>query len=148
MGYKVKSLPTCMNPRNERGVRRGGAAKIKIFKTILREFAPQFCHGDFLGDDHHVQTKGECASKEEAPIIVSNHVSPFEPFYLVAKTMATPVQRIEDSRAPIVGTIQKAMQVWCTLKFFHIIFFLFFCGHRSKSLAGVMQFFCWNLLLF
>ena len=55
--------------------------------------------------------KGECADKEDAPIIVSNHVSPFEPFYLVSKTMATPVQRIEDSRAPIIGTIQKAMQV-------------------------------------
>lgn len=58
-----------------------------------------------------IRTKGECASKQEAPIIVSNHVSPFEPFYLVGKTMATPVQRIEDSRAPIVGTIQKAMQI-------------------------------------
>ena len=55
--------------------------------------------------------KGECADKEEAPIIVSNHVSPFEPFYLVSKTMATPVQRIEDSRVPIIGAIQKAMQV-------------------------------------
>ena len=58
-----------------------------------------------------VQVKGECADKEEAPIIVSNHVSPFEPFYLVSKTQATPVQRVEDSRAPILGTIQKAMQV-------------------------------------
>ncbi|CAN0270733.1 unnamed protein product [Laminaria digitata] len=58
-----------------------------------------------------ISVKGECADKEEAPIIVSNHVSPFEPFYLVSKTMATPVQRIEDSRAPIIGTIQKAMQV-------------------------------------
>lgn len=57
------------------------------------------------------QVKGECAEKEEAPIIVSNHVSPFEPFYLVSRTQATPVQRVEDSRAPIVGTIQKAMQV-------------------------------------
>ncbi|CAN0314046.1 unnamed protein product, partial [Ectocarpus sp. 4 AP-2014] len=59
---------------------------------------------------HTKQVKGECADKEDAPIIVSNHVSPFEPFYLVSKTQATPVQRIEDSRAPIVGTIQKAMQ--------------------------------------
>ncbi|CAN0462752.1 unnamed protein product, partial [Discosporangium mesarthrocarpum] len=55
--------------------------------------------------------KGKCAEKTEAPIIVSNHVSPFEPFYLVSRTMATPVQRIEDSRVPILGTIQKAMQV-------------------------------------
>ncbi|CAN0185444.1 unnamed protein product, partial [Ectocarpus sp. 12 AP-2014] len=60
---------------------------------------------------HTKQVKGECADKEDAPIIVSNHVSPFEPFYLVSKTRATPVQRIEDSRAPIVGTIQKAMQI-------------------------------------
>ncbi|CBJ25798.1 1-acyl-sn-glycerol-3-phosphate acyltransferase [Ectocarpus siliculosus] len=58
-----------------------------------------------------ISVKGECADKEDAPIIVSNHVSPFEPFYLVSKTQATPVQRIEDSRAPIVGTIQKAMQI-------------------------------------
>lgn len=57
------------------------------------------------------QVKGKCADKVEAPIIVSNHVSPFEPLYLVGKTMATPVQRVEDSRIPIVGTIQKAMQV-------------------------------------
>eukprot|EP00752_Nemacystus_decipiens_P017246 g15450.t1 len=58
-----------------------------------------------------ISVKGECADKEEAPIIVSNHVSPFEPFYLVSKTQATPVQRVEDSRAPILGTIQKAMQI-------------------------------------
>ncbi|CAN0005712.1 unnamed protein product, partial [Hapterophycus canaliculatus] len=58
-----------------------------------------------------ISVKGECAEKEEAPVIVSNHVSPFEPFYLVSRTQATPVQRVEDSRAPIVGTIQKAMQI-------------------------------------
>lgn len=58
-----------------------------------------------------LQVKGKCAKKEEAPIIVSNHVSPFEPFFLVSQTQATPVQRIEDSRAPIVGKIQRAMQV-------------------------------------
>lgn len=44
-----------------------------------------------------VKVTGRPVSKREAPILVCNHVSPFEPLYLVSLTQATPVQRSEDS---------------------------------------------------
>eukprot|EP00953_Heterococcus_sp_UTEX-ZZ885_P028449 15178-Heterococcus_DN1.PRE.6 len=42
--------------------------------------------------------KGRPVSKAEAPILVCNHVSPFEPLALISITHGTPVQRSEDAK--------------------------------------------------
>eukprot|EP00612_Vaucheria_litorea_P000215 CAMPEP_0171453280 /NCGR_PEP_ID=MMETSP0945-20130129/1053_1 /TAXON_ID=109269 /ORGANISM="Vaucheria litorea, Strain CCMP2940" /LENGTH=464 /DNA_ID=CAMNT_0011978119 /DNA_START=518 /DNA_END=1909 /DNA_ORIENTATION=- len=43
--------------------------------------------------------------------MVSNHICPFEPIFLLYYTKASVLQRSEDSKVPIIGRVQKALQV-------------------------------------
>jgi len=58
-----------------------------------------------------VKVKGRPVGKHIAPIMVSNHICPFEPIFLLYYTKASVLQRSEDSKVPIIGRVQKALQV-------------------------------------
>ncbi|CAM9550897.1 unnamed protein product, partial [Phaeothamnion confervicola] len=72
---------------------------LRLLRVILH------CFGFFW-----IRVNGRPAGKQEAPIIVSNHVSIFEAFYLAMATLASPVQRAEDAWIPFLGPLFRAAQ--------------------------------------
>lgn len=63
----------------------------------------------FLGF-HRIKVNGTRASQREAPIVVSNHVAPWEGFALMHLCGATFVSRSENVRIPIFGSVIKGLQ--------------------------------------
>lgn len=62
---------------------------------------------------HWIKRKGKPAPREVAPIIVSNHVSYIEPIFYFYELFATIVASESHDSIPFVGTIIRAMQVFC-----------------------------------
>ncbi|KAJ0111334.1 hypothetical protein Patl1_00326 [Pistacia atlantica] len=60
---------------------------------------------------HWIRRKGKPASREIAPIIVSNHVSYIEPIFYFYELCPTIVASESHDSIPFVGTIIRAMQV-------------------------------------
>jgi lysophosphatidylcholine acyltransferase/lyso-PAF acetyltransferase len=57
-----------------------------------------------------ISTYGRKASADEAPIIISNHVTFLEPVYLISQYLASPIAAAENLKAPILSTICRALQ--------------------------------------
>jgi hypothetical protein len=72
--------------------------------------------------------KGKPVSKAEAPILVCNHVSPFEPLALISISHGTPVQRSEDAKVIIQYALLKRIYVQCVI-----------CLHQSWITATVVS---------
>lgn len=62
---------------------------------------------------HWIKRKGKPARREVAPIIVSNHVSYIEPIFYFYELFPTIVASESHDSIPFVGTIIRAMQVFC-----------------------------------
>ncbi|XAR63132.1 Plasmalogen synthase [Bertholletia excelsa] len=60
---------------------------------------------------HWIKRKGRPASRENAPIVVSNHVSYIEPIFFFYELFPTIVSSESHDSLPFVGTIIRAMQV-------------------------------------
>lgn len=60
---------------------------------------------------HWIKRKGRPASRETAPIVVSNHVSYIEPIFFFYELFPTIVASESHDSLPFVGTIIRAMQV-------------------------------------
>lgn len=58
-----------------------------------------------------LQVKGRPATREEAPVIVCNHVSACEPLFLCGAHLPMVVTAAENLHLPFVGVIVKALQV-------------------------------------
>jgi len=65
-----------------------------------------FCFGY-----HWIKRRGRPASRETAPIVVSNHVSYIEPIFFFYELFPTIVASESHDSIPFVGTIIRAMQV-------------------------------------
>ncbi|KAG0595563.1 hypothetical protein M758_UG177100 [Ceratodon purpureus] len=59
---------------------------------------------------HYIHTKGRPAPREEAPILVSNHVTFADPLFLFFRHLPVIVTAYENLNLPIAGAITKAMQ--------------------------------------
>lgn len=59
---------------------------------------------------YNITTHGKLASRAEAPIIVSNHISFVEPIFLASAALASPVSAAENASYPLVGSILIALQ--------------------------------------
>lgn len=64
----------------------------------------------FVCGYYWIPTKGEKAEAKDAPIVVANHVSFLDPFYMVAAYLPSPVGAAEHLKMPLVGAIVKALQ--------------------------------------
>ncbi len=53
---------------------------------------------------------GAPVNTEKAPILVANHVSFFDPFYLVVACLPSFVAKREVADIPVVGTVARALQ--------------------------------------
>ncbi|KAK6918449.1 Phospholipid/glycerol acyltransferase [Dillenia turbinata] len=60
---------------------------------------------------HWIRKKGKPASRETAPIVVSNHLSYIEPIFFFYELFPTIVASESHDAIPFVGTIIRAMQV-------------------------------------
>lgn len=60
---------------------------------------------------HWIKRRGRPASRETAPIVVSNHVSYIEPIFFFYELFPTIVASESHDSLPFVGTIIRAMQV-------------------------------------
>lgn len=59
---------------------------------------------------HYIHIKGRPAPREEAPILVSNHVTFADPLFLFFRHLPVIVTAYENLNLPIAGAITKAMQ--------------------------------------
>lgn len=64
----------------------------------------------FLMGFHSISIKGTPASKREAPIVVANHVSFVDPFYLFIAYLPAFVAKKDVENLPVVGTVALALQ--------------------------------------
>lgn len=76
---------------------------VKVMQRLFR--AVLYVIGYF-----YIPTYGKRASRDEAPIVVSNHVSFIEAIFLLSQFCASPVAAKEHVSIPIVGKIVAAMQ--------------------------------------
>lgn len=60
---------------------------------------------------HWIRRKGKPASRQIAPIVVSNHISYIEPIFYFYELFPTIVASESHDSIPFVGTIIRAMQV-------------------------------------
>lgn len=63
----------------------------------------------FLGF-HYIRVRGKPAKLSEAPILVSNHLAPWEGFALMYFAKATFVSRAENLKIPVFGTVLRGLQ--------------------------------------
>lgn len=59
---------------------------------------------------HYVRVKGTPSSREEAPIIIANHTSPFDPFYIALRHLPMIIARAEQKDTPLLGSLFAASQ--------------------------------------
>ena len=57
-----------------------------------------------------VKTKGKLASREEAPLLICNHITLVDAFYFGYECMPMFVAKAEVKRMPLLGTIAEALQ--------------------------------------
>jgi lysophosphatidylcholine acyltransferase / lyso-PAF acetyltransferase len=88
-----------------------GQGPLPMWRRALR--APMFWlmrFKLFLFGFHWLEIHGEPAPREEAPVLIANHTSMFDPLLMILQHGGTPVSRIENSRTPVIGSIITALQ--------------------------------------
>jgi lysophosphatidylcholine acyltransferase/lyso-PAF acetyltransferase len=58
----------------------------------------------------YINTVGKPSKKDEAPILIANHVSFLDPFFLVSRSLLTPIGAAEHLRVPILNIFVRALQ--------------------------------------
>eukprot|EP01080_Neovahlkampfia_damariscottae_P003699 gene3699-6513_t len=57
-----------------------------------------------------IDVKGELVSREETPIVIANHGTPFDGFVMNWLLFSSPIMRAESADNPILGPLYKAVQ--------------------------------------
>jgi len=64
----------------------------------------------FVMGFYHISIKGEPATRRQAPVVVANHVSFVDPFFLFITYLPAFVAKKEVTSLPVVGTVALALQ--------------------------------------
>eukprot|EP00455_Lapot_gusevi_P012833 TRINITY_DN1616_c0_g2_i1.p1 TRINITY_DN1616_c0_g2~~TRINITY_DN1616_c0_g2_i1.p1 ORF type:complete len:571 (+),score=204.43 TRINITY_DN1616_c0_g2_i1:63-1775(+) len=58
----------------------------------------------------YIPTKGKPAKRDQAPVVIANHITFIEPIFLLSQFVPSPVGAAEHLKAPLIGKILQAIQ--------------------------------------